>query len=141
MTNRTTRHAGASVDDATTASIARLRRLAELQFDWNSYGGLPPSDRAIEQSIEIVRKSAALAGEIGGPDCKPGAIAPLPDGGVSMLWKGPGGELDLEVSPLGEIGFLFEPAGDASSRTIDRDNVSIRDVLSFVRMTLDFHSE
>ncbi|MGH9173022.1 MAG: hypothetical protein ACRD1H_01625, partial [Vicinamibacterales bacterium] len=69
------------------------------------------------------------------------AIAPLADGGISMLWSGPGGELDLEIDPAGRIGFLFEPAGDGSIDTIDRDNVSIQDVLRMLDKTFDLHAE
>lgn len=124
------------VTDYDDDSVARIRQLEWLSDDWNSYGGLPPTPCAIEQAIAVVLAARSVSSEHSGADCKPSAIGPLPDGGISIVWTGSGGQLDVEIAASGQIGFLFEPATALPDHTVDCDNASLPQLLDRLRHTL-----
>ena len=88
----------------------RLEHLAQLPQNWDSYGGLPISPKAVEQAKAILREVIAL----GGKDFPLPFIGPSGDGTLVLEWKTPAGqELILDI-PLGEepLPFLLvEPQG------------------------------
>lgn len=80
----------------------RLASFAELAADWDSNGGQAPTPEA----IAAARKLRRLLAEEPQP-------VPLGDGGVQLEWQRGGLELELEISPSGE---LIDPADDPERR-------------------------
>ena len=83
--------------DYNQAIEERLQHLAGLPPDWDSYGGLPISPQAIENTRAVIREVTAAGGNLPMP-----YIAPCGDGTLSVEWELPdGSELTIDV-PLAD---------------------------------------
>ena len=92
--------------DATLA--ARLRQLARLPPDWDSYGARPPAAAALHAARRL---GAALPA--GAPP--PGAV-PLADGGLQLEWHLPRGEIAVVVAPAGALEVDVRLRDDGATR-------------------------
>lgn len=87
---------------------SRLRVLAALQEDWNSYGAAAVDQRAVARTREILRRS--LEDRFSGLS-SPG-IAAGSDGGLSIEWGAPShNELIVDVPPVGALIYLLVIVG------------------------------
>jgi hypothetical protein len=83
-------------------------RTEGLRQDWDSYGSLPPSMKAIDVSLHLVRKIAELdLGDLPVPH-----VAPVPGGGIQFEWRVGDRELELEILPDGAIESLRAERGE-----------------------------
>jgi hypothetical protein len=77
-------------------------------LNWDSYGGLPSDDGAVEIAIGIV---AGLAiSKVATP-----SIIPTADGGISLEWHDPNRDFVITVPPLGEgdpSAYFWNAAGE-----------------------------
>src|SRR4051812_42777406 len=98
-----------------------------LESDWDSYGGLLPTARAVGLASRVIVESVADAGE------PPSAVMPLPDGGLQLIWEHGSDELQIDVGSAGALGFLtIHRDGDEPGMT-EGDIVSLSDALAQVR--------
>ena len=106
--------------------ITALKKLDELQIlpeDWDSYGADPISQNAIATAKSIiisVMKSFSIAiGDV----VQLTDVIPIADGGVQLEWVGPHAELEIEISPNGNIGLLYiSGSGDRRNYEESEDN-------------------
>ena len=68
-------------------------------------------------------------GSRAGAAVRPYSVAPLADGGVQIEWRGPGGIVELEVGPAGELGYLFAKDQVSGSQGEETDDASWSDGL------------
>ncbi len=106
-------------------SLQTLRRLGELLPDWDSYGGLPPTGRALAITRRLLDDIASEMAGVANRDGMPYHIAPLVYGGILLEWetRGNGDELAVDIGVDGEFGYL-RITGVGEQRTFDeRDGV------------------
>ncbi len=78
----------------------QLRRLLELQENWDSYGAKPIDPRSVEFAVRLVTSLASVEG-IEAP-----TVTASPDGNAAFCWDDGQRSMDIEVLPDG----LFEYA-------------------------------
>ena len=110
-------------------TLRRIAAFAELEPDWDSYGGEPSSPIARAEATRWVEIVGDLFGPRAGAAVRPYSVAPLADGGVQIEWRGPGGIVELEVGPAGELGYLFVKDQVSGSPCEEADDASWSDVL------------
>jgi hypothetical protein len=108
------------------ASFERLDALSKLEPDWDSYGGLPPTARAIGLVSRVIVESAATAGET------PTDVMPLPAGGLQLIWEHEPDELQIDVGPDGTLGYLLIERGRATPQMHEADDISLADARAMV---------
>jgi len=84
-------------------AMERLAELARLERDWDSYGGYPPSPRAVSMAKAMVERMAGRFDEAGIPR----EIMPTADGGIQLEWRGTVDELALNAAPDGTWSYLL----------------------------------
>lgn len=110
-----------------TPALNRLRELADLPADWDSYGAIPPTPEAIRQAHQILEQVLPPFLSVGGA-AEPWLVGARADGGVLMEWRGPGGALEVHVEPGGRLGYLWDGEGTSHSGYEEADGVSRRDI-------------
>jgi len=100
-----------AIEDLPESLSDRLKHLARLPHNWDSYGAAPISQNAIEKTKLILREILAVSGK----DCPLPFIGPSPDGGVGLEWTVPSGkELILDIPPSEEpLTFLLVEPTDS----------------------------
>ena len=109
------------------ALFGRLDELSALQEDWDSYGGCPPTARAIGAASRLIVEAAAHVGHV------PSAVMPFPNGGLQVIWERGQDELQVDVGPDGGFGYLTVHLGDGEPAMAEADGVSLTDVLALVQ--------
>ena len=102
---------------------SRLRALAALQENWNSYGAAAISERAVERAREILRRSLEdRFARLPSP-----AVAPSSDGGLSIEWETAShDELIIDVPPEGPWSYLLVLV-DVEGHEDEREGTATRD--------------
>jgi hypothetical protein len=118
------------------AAVKRLRRFGDLMPDWDSYGAQPISHRAIDAGISLVVEVQEQLGGTLGDAIEPYNIIPVAHGGVGIEWRGAGGELTVEITSDGELGFLLVDSDDAGEHISEADNVSEVEIIRLVSQIL-----
>ena len=108
------------------ASFERLDELSMLEPDWDSYGGLPPTARAIGLASRVIVESVAQTGGA------PSDVLPLPAGGLQLVWAHDPDELQIDVGPEGVLGYLMIRRGEGPPSMSEGDDISLTDVLALV---------
>jgi hypothetical protein len=108
------------------AAFERLDELSALEPDWDSYGGLPPTARAIGLASRMIVESAAQTGGA------PADVMPLPAGGLQLVWEHDPDELQVDVGPDGALGYLLIRRGDGAPSMSEADDISFADALTLV---------
>ncbi|MGI8550273.1 MAG: hypothetical protein ACR2PL_05650 [Dehalococcoidia bacterium] len=122
-------------------SLRRLEQLARLKPDWDSYGALPPFGSAVAQARRLLETVAGQFGAEISEGAAPFAIAPLAVGGIQLQWRGPSGEIEVEVSPDGEFGYLLIEAEGTNRSFQEGDHVGSFDLLALVTKVLSPRSD
>jgi hypothetical protein len=117
-------------------TLDRLARLAELGSDWDSYGGAPPSGQALATARELLFAVAERCGELVGERVRPYAVAPIADGGVQLEWRGAHRELELEIGPGGDVGYLLVERHGGERQFEEGDDLSWPKALDLVARVL-----
>jgi hypothetical protein len=94
-----------SVGDVASESPVnrRLAEVARLEEDRDSYGGLPPTPAAIRAARRLLLQNGSIPRQGVDPD----AVFPFPNGGVQLVWERNADELQVDVGPSGDIGYLW----------------------------------
>jgi hypothetical protein len=91
---------------ASRAAKARFAELHALPQDWDSYGGLPPTPRALRSAEALVTDLARDYGRTLGETAVPKEIFPIPDGGLELEWSAGEWMLGIEIGPEGDARYL-----------------------------------
>lgn len=94
------------VDVAMMATFDRLDQIARLGPNWDSYGGAPLSRIALATVRHLVSTIRDQYAPIAGPRSVPYTVAPASDGGIQAEWRGAHADLEVEISPGGEMTYL-----------------------------------
>ena len=117
-------------------SIERLAEFAALSPNWDSYGGLPSTPRAVSTATELLVLLADHLPNLNPDRLVPYAVAPISDGGVQLEWRGPQLEIEVELGPLGRLGYLLIDRRGAERRFDERSDVPTQHVLDLVTLVL-----
>jgi len=112
-------------------TLERIRRVADLAKDWDSYGALPPSREALANSRWILSKLEERLPEV--EDLRPFALSPLADGGMQLEWERPGLSLELEINSDGSYGYLLVEGEGQARRSTEKDNADFEEVIGVIR--------
>jgi hypothetical protein len=106
--------------------LHRLQHLAKLDENWDSYGGLPPTDKSIFVTLAVL--AHVLRYESGAP-----MIFPLAEGGVQVEWHRGGEELEIRAAADGAISaFRFD---ERAGRGEELDNVTLSDLTPLLTLS------
>ena len=128
--------AEANLGPALQPTFDRLKELADLPPDWDSYGGLPPSPAAIAMARRVAEGVVGALARVGREDAVPGAVSPLADGGVQLAWHGAGRLVEIDIDPGGRLGYLHREGAGVDARYEEGDDVSWSEMIGLVRHVL-----
>lgn len=115
-----------SVEAALHPFLERLTELAALEPDWDSYGGLPPTARAVEAARRLLKDVMDRTGKA------PTAVLPFPSGGLQAIWERCDNELQVDIGPDGAFGYLSVQRGAGPVKMSEAEDVSLDTVLTLV---------
>ncbi len=116
--------------EAYQEAAQRLDAFALLPAGWDTYDAKPIA-AAIHEARRLL---AAVAQQFADQTerAKPFFVAPLPYGGVQIEWRRPKTEIEVEIGPDGQFGYLLT-TGEAENRTFEeKDDVSADAILECV---------
>lgn len=87
--------------------MARVKRLAELATNWDSYGAQPLSPVAVKKGLSIL--PSLLVDEVITP-----TVVPSRDGGLQFEWHRLGIDVEMKIPPVGPESYYL---ADASAGT------------------------
>lgn len=111
---------------------ARLLELTRLEADWDSYGALPMSNRAVAAAGALISRILARSGDRGVPH----EITPIADGGVSLEWRYPSRELGLNACPEGGWSYLLVERDEKGRHYTEGYDLSDEDAAALVFQTV-----
>ena len=116
----------------------RLDELAQLRDDWDSYGGLAPTEPALAAGRALATEVGGRLGEVVGEKTGPYNIAPLADGGIQVEWRRGRDALEVWVwiSPEGTLGYLLVEDHAGEARYSEADEVAWSSLLGLIDRTL-----
>jgi len=109
-------------------ALRKLDALKNLSEDWDSYGADPISPNAIEKAKSIITSVMSAFGGIIGNVVRLTDVIPIADGGVQLEWVGPHAELEIEISPNGNIGLLYISGSGDRRNYVESEENSLHDV-------------
>ena len=86
--------------ESLTPVLKRMVALSSLERDWDHSGAEPISWFALQTALELVLQILALY-----PNLEAPFIAPLPTGGLQLEWSKGRTDLEVEVTPGGQVSF------------------------------------
>ena len=110
----------------------RIARFAELQPDWDSYGAKVIAPVAIATARDVLRTIIQAAEPALGERVLAVWIAPLPNGGVVLEWRGATADLEVEVTASGVLQILLEARAAGQDETVERSGVRAEDVAALL---------
>jgi hypothetical protein len=117
-------------------TIEKLAEFAALKRDWDSYGGLPASPRAVSGATELLILLADRLAHLPPEAIIPYTVAPIADGGIQLEWHGREREIEVDIGPSGALGYLvIEGQGD-QRRFHEQSDVSLESALSQIDSAL-----
>lgn len=90
-------------------TIDKLRSLAGLEENWDSYGAVPVDLRSIERAAELIEYLGMFV-NVDEP-----AVGATPDGEAGLSWDGGSWSLDVDVTPDGRYEYVFIDEQDSSA--------------------------
>jgi hypothetical protein len=78
----------------------KLEELRKLESNWDSYGGKPITELALEKTDLLLK--ALLGIQAVEP-----FVCPCSNGGIQLEWHRNGYTLEIEISPEGEVSEVF----------------------------------
>lgn len=117
-------------------TIERLAEFAALSPGWDSYDGLPSTPRAVSTATELLVLLADHLPSLQPDRMVPFAVTPIADGGVQLEWRGSRQQIEVEVGPTGELGYLSIEGRGAERRFEEQSDISIDRVLDLITLVL-----
>ncbi len=118
-------------------ALHRLAELAGLPRDWDSYGASPPASHALSAAYTLLFALEDRVDRHIGERLQPYAIAPIANGGVQLLWRGVGAEIEVDVDPSGSLGYLLIQGKDAARTFTEEESTSLLEVITVIRDVID----
>lgn len=120
-------------------TLEQLAGFAALPPDWDSYGGVPSSPRAVSTATELLVLVADRLAHREPSAIVPYAVAPIADGGVQIEWHGPRQEIEIEieVGPNGRLNYLLIEGRGEQRRFDEGSNVPLKRALDLVATVLE----
>lgn len=120
-----------------TESLSQLNDLRQLEPNWDSYDGLPPTEEAITKASAFLSIVYEYLGSSTTLDVRPHRIAALPDSGIHLGWKRPQAETEVEFSPEGGLRFLYVEKQDGEdTSSIEEEDAPWWKALRLIEKTL-----
>lgn len=117
---------------AQATALRKLDELKNLPEDWDSYGADPISPNAIAKAKSIITSvMIAFGGSIGNV-VQLTDVIPIADGGVQLEWVGPHAELEIEISPNGNIGLLYISVSEGRRNYEESKDNTLNDVYTVI---------
>jgi len=113
-------------------ALRKLDELRNLPEDWDSYGADPISPNAIAKAKSILTSVMIAFGGIIGNVVQLTDVIPIADGGVQLEWVGPHAELEIEISPNGNIGLLYISVSEGRRNYEESKDNSLNDVYNVI---------
>ena len=107
-----------------TQSLDRLNEIMSLQANWNSYGAEKISEAAVGVASDLIHTVQERFFSKYGERIIPSEIVPLDDGGVQIAWQSPGSEIEIEIGPSNEFGFLVVEEKADGRNFFEEDDVT-----------------
>ena len=85
--------------------------------------------------VRGLRKNAYYVNAGRGSDA-PHSILPLPGGGIQVEWRGEAGNIEVEVSSEGVLGYLLTRGSGATREFEERDSLSQLQIIALVRSVI-----
>lgn len=116
----------------------RLKEFAQLKVDWDSYGAEPVSSVALVAAFELLDAvKERLCRKVREP--LPQFIAPLADGGLQLEWSGQQGEIEVEIDPSGDLGYVLIEGQETNRKFKEQHQVSLNEVLNLLSQFLSLN--
>ncbi len=113
-------------------AMERVFELARLPMDWDTYGAHPPTSLSVEAAHRLLMDVNNTWRGTFGEAVRPFVIVPLPRGGLQMEWRNDAAEIEIEIGPGGQVGYLFiDKTGDERIFQ-EEDDVSWDDALIMI---------
>jgi hypothetical protein len=105
----------------------QLDALSDLQKDWDSFGSEPPTPEAISAARKLIDANRE--------SILPHFVGPISGGGVQIEWRGPRGEIEVEVGPQGSSFsyLLIREKGTANRKAEEQHDISRSEILDMIR--------
>jgi hypothetical protein len=118
-------------------ALERLEKIAQLDRDWDSYGAAPIAPRAVAAGRKLIMDVADQLGADFGGKSLPFTVAPLVDGGVQVEWRGPTREIEVEIGPDEEFGYLLIVRTEAGRDFQEGDKTTRSEILDLIAQVLN----
>src|SRR5215469_7571862 len=115
-----------------TTALRKLDELKNLPEDWDSYGADPISPNAIAKAKSIIISAMLAFGRIIDNVVQLTDVIPIADGGVQLEWVGPHAELEIEISPNGNVGLLYISVSEDRREYQESKDNSLQDVYTSI---------
>jgi hypothetical protein len=112
----------------------RLTELSMLQANWDSYGASPISEKAVDRARRFSSQLVQEFPQAG--DISPYTVAPLPNGGVQLEWRGPQRALEIEIDAAGRFSSLLVEDHETGRTYDERGRVSAAAAVDLVSQVL-----
>lgn len=106
--------------------------MSRLPAGWDGSDGLPISATAVAMAFELMVSAAARSGNSTAM-VVPWTSAPFADGGLQVEWKGPGGEIEVQISPVGNLGYLLQVGADDDGEFEESDHATTEQVVDLIQ--------
>ena len=114
----------------------QLAEFSELDEDWDSYGARSITPSALTVARGFLESITRLMPASIGRQVLSVWIAPLPNGGVLLEWRGSKAELEVEATADGKLDLLLEKLIDDRSEYAERSGVSVEEVVPLLHAVL-----
>jgi hypothetical protein len=123
-----------------TLIFERLKELAQLEADWDSYGAKAISSVALVTAFEVLEGvKERLSTKVKEP--LPQFIAPLADGGLQLEWSRKQGDIEVEIYPDGDLGYVLIEGQGTTRKFQEKHQVSLDEVLNLLSQFLSLELE
>lgn len=114
-----------------TSIFERLKELAQLEADWDSYSAKAISSVALVRAFEVI-ESVKDRFKTKVKEPLPQFIAPLADGGLQLEWNGQQGEIEIEIYPDRDLGYVFIEGQGTNRKFQEKHQVSLDEVMKLL---------
>jgi hypothetical protein len=110
----------------------RLDAIAKLGPNWDSYGGDPPSPRAILNAFALLQTVYASFGSRDHEHSQPQIVAPRADGGIQIEWSTLPVEIAVHADPSGTMGYLYIDRSGERPTYREVQNAPLKDIVQSI---------
>ncbi len=118
--------------DVMRATSQALRELRNLPANWDSYGARPPTRVAIDAAQALLASVYSFLAGVPAERVQPELLVPLADGGVQIEWSAHTVSVEVQVGPMGTLGYLYVDRSTPEGRYSERDDAPWASILSHI---------